>query len=403
LVRAHKILDEVASRREQVAARLVGAMREEIPEYGQLLGGPGGGRGSASAGFRREVLTHALAHVDAFVRSGRTGRPPEPAEIDFVRDRAEQRARELLPLEALLQAYLLGQRVWYEAIVEAAGDTAEDLRAVGLLTTTTFPYTYAISALAAESYSRASQEAVSERDRARRDLLDGLLASGADPTVDQVRRARQLGLDPDATYVVVIATASGHPLHLVVEAIARHLSTFTVPRHEEVVGLVATRDAREARSALERAAERAERSHGLALRAGAGTPFTGLGNVARGYAEAHQALRQATAGRPAVALEDLSLLEHLTATADASARNLVPDGVRRLAAEPVLAATLRAYAEADLNVMETARRLDVHPNTVHYRLGRVQQISGRDPRRFGDLLELFAGLRLLGAPGGSAG
>jgi sugar diacid utilization regulator len=37
----------------------------------------------------------------------------------------------------------------------------------------------------------------------------------------------------------------------------------------------------------------------------------------------------------------------------------------------------------------------VHPNTVHYRLGRIATVSGRDPRRFEDLAELLTALRLL--------
>jgi DNA-binding PucR family transcriptional regulator len=57
--------------------------------------------------------------------------------------------------------------------------------------------------------------------------------------------------------------------------------------------------------------------------------------------------------------------------------------------------TLRAYADSGLNVSRTAQRLTVHPNTVHYRLGRVATITGQDPRRFDDLAELLTALRLL--------
>lgn len=49
----------------------------------------------------------------------------------------------------------------------------------------------------------------------------------------------------------------------------------------------------------------------------------------------------------------------------------------------------------DMNVAQTARRLTAHPNTVHYRLGRIGAVSGLDPRRFEDLAELLAALRLL--------
>jgi DNA-binding PucR family transcriptional regulator len=43
----------------------------------------------------------------------------------------------------------------------------------------------------------------------------------------------------------------------------------------------------------------------------------------------------------------------------------------------------------------TARRLQLHPNTVHYRLRRLERLTGRDVRRFDDVVDLVAALRLL--------
>jgi DNA-binding PucR family transcriptional regulator len=59
-------------------------------------------------------------------------------------------------------------------------------------------------------------------------------------------------------------------------------------------------------------------------------------------------------------------------------------------------ATLRAYADAGLQVLPAARALHVHPNTVHYRLGRIGELTGRDPRRFADVSDLLLALRLAG-------
>src|SRR5688572_23838770 len=70
-----------------------------------------------------EVGEHSRRHVRAFVAAARSGRPPTGEELAFVRQRGAQRARELLPLAAVLQSYLLGQRLMWEAVVErAAGD-----------------------------------------------------------------------------------------------------------------------------------------------------------------------------------------------------------------------------------------------------------------------------------------
>jgi DNA-binding PucR family transcriptional regulator len=60
--------------------------------------------------------------------------------------------------------------------------------------------------------------------------------------------------------------------------------------------------------------------------------------------------------------------------------------------------TVLAYAASDLNVGATARRL--HPNTVHYRLGRVERMTGRNLRHFADVVDLVAALRLRSADPG---
>jgi sugar diacid utilization regulator len=51
-------------------------------------------------------------------------------------------------------------------------------------------------------------------------------------------------------------------------------------------------------------------------------------------------------------------------------------------------ATVRAFAASDLNVNRAAMALFVHANTVRYRLGRITETTGYDPRTFAGLLEL---------------
>ena len=54
-----------------------------------------------------------------------------------------------------------------------------------------------------------------------------------------------------------------------------------------------------------------------------------------------------------------------------------------------LLATLRAYAGADMNVLQAARLLDVHPNTIYARMDRIEQVTGLDGQRFEALNELL--------------
>ncbi|WP_030513707.1 helix-turn-helix domain-containing protein [Nocardia sp. NRRL WC-3656] len=48
--------------------------------------------------------------------------------------------------------------------------------------------------------------------------------------------------------------------------------------------------------------------------------------------------------------------------------------------QPVLARTLELFLATGLNQLATARRLDIHRNTVNYRLCRVRDLIGLDPQ-----------------------
>ncbi len=54
-----------------------------------------------------------------------------------------------------------------------------------------------------------------------------------------------------------------------------------------------------------------------------------------------------------------------------------------------LTETLEAFIAADLNLTQAANKLKIHRNTVIYRLDRIQEKLGRDPRKFTDAVELY--------------
>ncbi|MEK7170913.1 MAG: helix-turn-helix domain-containing protein [Patescibacteria group bacterium] len=51
--------------------------------------------------------------------------------------------------------------------------------------------------------------------------------------------------------------------------------------------------------------------------------------------------------------------------------------------------TLEAFIAADLNLTQAAGKLKIHRNTVIYRLDRIQEKLGKDPRVFTDAVELY--------------
>ena len=118
---------------------------------------------------------------------------------------------------------------------------------------------------------------------------------------------------------------------------------------------------------------------------GVSLPTRDYTGIRQAYREASLARGYATGDRPIVALAELSAFECLLVGADATTRAVI-------AAKPSLneeeAATVDAFAAADLNVTRAAATLHVHPNTVRYRLDRIATGTGHDPRTFAGLVEL---------------
>jgi Sugar diacid utilization regulator len=59
-----------------------------------------------------------------------------------------------------------------------------------------------------------------------------------------------------------------------------------------------------------------------------------------------------------------------------------------------LLVTLRSYVDTGFSLVKTAAALAVQPNTVRYRLQRIQQLTGRNPSVTDDLILLALGVRL---------
>ncbi|MEU5164185.1 sugar diacid recognition domain-containing protein [Streptomyces sp. NPDC020875] len=105
---------------------------------------------------------------------------------------------------------------------------------------------------------------------------------------------------------------------------------------------------------------------------------------------ARLALRRPLTGE--VRLADLELVV-LLGRLDEDVRSAAADRILGpLSAE--LRRTLRVYFELNRGVAESADRLRVHRNTLTYRLGRITELTGRDPRIFRDAVALQAALYL---------
>ena len=358
-----------------------------------------------------ELRSLGRQHVMAFIRSARRNRAVVPSELDFVRERAAQRAREMVPLAVTVHGHLVAQRSMIEAITSAAGSDSSSQAAALRLVARLSDYTAAAVAVLVESYIQTVEGERADRETDRRNLLEELLTGHGGNHAALARRAAGLGLEPGRTQVVVIATvadtgAASLPRRWTAEALARCSGrgashAFVVIRADDVVSVLDSTGHRQARTVLDEVSRAAQASHHALLRAGIGTPFTDIAGLATSFDEARRALRHTSPQRPiACSPDDIALFDDLALASGEAAGRLIPAQVRRVLQDETLRATLHAYVDANLNVAATAQVLMLHPNSVRYRLRRIAALTGRDPRQVTDLFELRAAARLLDAQTG---
>ena len=69
-------------------------------------------------------------------------------------------------------------------------------------------------------------------------------------------------------------------------------------------------------------------------------------------------------------------------------------GKKRKELKPFFWETLEAFFEYNLNITNTAKAIYVHRNTLLYRLEKVKQITGLDPRKFDEAFQLYIALKM---------
>jgi hypothetical protein len=372
-------MERLAERREQLLEAAMAAILERVPAYR-----------AADAALLADVRGHVARQFDLFCAVLARGRPVEPREMDFIARHAALRARRGIPLVEFLEAFRCFHGVMWDAVVAGGGDDALAGARV-LMTFVDFATT-----LAGDAYVEAQQLLVADGDRARRDLLEDLLAGEPPSTAAGLAAAREAGLEGDSRCLVVAAVPVAAPeeddgeLRRAASRLARALGprTLCVTRRAEVV-LVA--------------GERPAPGHALApaaagLAVGVSTPHA-LGELGAAYHEAWLALRTVADGGVR-SLPDTPPFDYLMLREDDVARRLIDPEIVRFVQEDrahggALTRTLEAYAAADLNAKAAAEALLIHVNTAHHRLGRIEVKTGRDLRRLSDVIDLLIAVRLV--------
>lgn len=252
--------------------------------------------------------------------------------------------------------------------------------------------------------------------RARQQLVEGLILNRdpADPELD--RWGRHLGLDFAREHYVMVLATSESPLGGMASAAESVLSrrvpdAVVAARPDELVGIVPVtpggRSAAEQGRALALACVAGEGGGSRVSGAGIGNPCPSAAGLARSYVEARHALaagsRMGKAGAVA-AYSDLGIHRLLLRVPNVSDLWAFAEEVLGALSEDERSTginylkTLSVYFEENGSPRRAAERLHLHPNTVTYRLRRIEELTGislsvhRDRLMAEIAAEIFTGL-----------
>jgi sugar diacid utilization regulator len=397
---------QIAARREALARQMVhrfhaqGADGEHAPDDEKL---------------RAEQLAFSLENIDAFVLSLRGGEPLTAGWEATIRETAARRVHQRVSLVFFLDAARIWGEVLWDAVVSSARiDRTGEREAAIEIASMLMRQVDLLSRIAMTAYL----DEVTDRGLLRRDLLDAL-TSGHGEAEEIRRHADALHLRLGESYVVVaMRGAEMHgelgrheplPSRVALDRIVETTRTQFQPSAGSL--LVGVRDgdlvvlfpvaAPGEVEVVRRACAQLAEALTVDISIGMSTCHRGLRAIATGYAEARDAVALASRLRirgRAVGLDDV-LIDHMLQASPHAQRILqgtvAPLRDYDLEHGTAMLATLEAYLRAHFNLTKSAKMLNIHPNTVVYRLRRIQELSGRDPQVVDDLLVLSLALKAL--------
>lgn len=239
-------------------------------------------------------------------------------------------------------------------------------------------------------------------EQARGDWIQMWLSGAADDEA-LMRRAQQSGFDPQSDYIVAVfraITDKGQPLpqeallSLVRDDLSRRQIEAAVGQYVETIVVLYPLDSQAALSRLRTLIE--ELRQQLALRtpsgltaAGISRPGQGLGALRDAYREARNAINIAQGlgeVETTTFYGDLKLYQLLLELKDTNQLHLSEFYEETLGAlaeqderkQSDLLRTLSGFFDANGNLAQAAKDLDVHRNTLVYRLEKISELTGLD-------------------------
>lgn len=329
------------------------------------------------------------------------GSPQAPLDLAAPRETGRRRAMQGVPLPEVLQAYRISFATLWDALVEHTRRNRPPAAAAALLTAASMMWqlTDEHAVALTEAYRAATAELLLAQQRRRSALVEALLTGLPGPEAAPWEAAALLDLPPDGHLVVVAADTRG-------------LADESLPGIEQLLaarGIVSGWRLTPAQQLGVVSLQAGQRDTVLGVLREAASARTGVSPLYQSLADTPRALHLAQAalaglapGAAEVHVFDPSPLAALMVYEPGEGRRLADNvlgAVLGLPAEDraILVDTLNAYLDHAGSAERAAAVLYCHPNTVRYRLRRLQELTGRslsDPHGIAELATAAYALRL---------
>ncbi|HZG15495.1 MAG TPA: sugar diacid recognition domain-containing protein [Candidatus Bathyarchaeia archaeon] len=281
------------------------------------------------------------------------------------------------------------------------------------------PFGRAVTMMTEMMLQQASlMEQLEWEERAKNYLVQDMITGTLPASLDSVlARGKLLGIDLSLPRSIMILQLSGHEQSVNAFAQDRHaikriasffrnpeqvLVTF-VKRDRLIIvtELSANKQKSQIKRYLEDTAQKISKAFhetmSMEVKIALGTSCQSPHELANSYQEAMKVLDALTRfpGKGAVRhYEDIALELVLADVSEQSRTVLIENYLGELKGSPELIDTLQAMYLCDMNLSATAQKLNIHRNTLLYRLTKIEELLGFNPRRFNEAVGIQLALLL---------
>ncbi len=341
-----------------LADEIVDTLVRSVPAYTRPM------QGDFGRGIRVGV-EEALRRFEGVI-GGTGGRPQEGRDVYRALGRGELRAGR--SLDALQSAYRIGARVAWRRLAATGTSAGLEPATLHLLAESIFAYIDELAAESVEGYAQAQAQLAGERERRRQRLLAALTSPPLDPVaIEAAAEEAGWSLPEHAAGIAVRGWSPGR-------LVARLGDDVLAGTEGELTLAVWPDPGGPGRAALARRVLHSSAAIGWAA------PVLA---VERSLAAARACLALGEAGLlgdgPWMAddhLRALALRDEGGVIARLDARRLAPFEGLTPKSRARLEQTLLAWLRADGHRPTVATELEVHPQTVRYRVGQLRELLG---------------------------